>query len=287
MRQDAMKLAVVAAASVGIIGGAQAADLPEPVVIQAPVHHVPEVVPSKFTGWYIRGDVGYGWNKFKEAEYITYGPPPGTGILNGELKGAFSIGGGIGYHVNHYLRSDLTLDYMFKSDFHGSTDGFCTAGLAVVACSSVDTTGYEAWTLLANAYIDLGTYSGFTPYVGGGIGGAYVKWHELDNTIPPGFDQSGTTIHEGSSSWRFAYALMAGVSFEATKNVAIDVGYRYKHISGGRMFQFANNTGPGYDKGIHVHEVRAGVRYKFGGGGMQHKPYSPPPVHYDPPMVYK
>ena len=285
MRQDAMKFAVAAATSVGIIAGAQAADLPPPVIIEAPVH-VPEVVPKKFSGWYIRGDIGYGWSEFKGAEYITYGPPPGTGILNGDLKGAFSIGGGVGYQVNEFFRTDLTLDYMFKTDFDGSTDGFCTAGGVALACSSVDVSGYEAWTLLANAYVDLGHYAGFTPYVGAGIGGAYVKWHELENTIPPGFDQSGTTIHGGSAEWRFAYALMAGVSYAATKNVAVDLGYRYKHINGGRMFQFAGGVGPGFDKNIHVHEVRAGVRYKF--GGPAHKPYSPPPpVSYDPPIIYK
>ena len=184
--------------------------------------------------------------------------------------------------MNHYLRSDLTLDYSFKSDFDGSTVGTCTTGGGTVACTSIDESGYEAWTLLANAYVDLGTYKGITPYVGAGIGGAYVKWHDLTNTIPPGFDQSGVYTHNGSADWRFAYALMAGVSYNVTHNLAVDLGYRFKHISGGRMFEYASGTGPGFDRHIRVHEARAGLRYKF--GAVKHKPYMPP---YQPPVLYK
>lgn len=285
MKHAAVKIAASTAMVALLAATAQAADVYEPPVIEAPPVHYPEALPKKVSGWYIRGDIGYLWSDFRGANYITYGAgvaaPPGT--LDGELKGAFSIGGGLGYHINHHLRTDLTVDYNFKSDFEGSTAGTCTAGGAAVACSSSDITGYQAWTLLANAYVDLGTYSGITPYVGAGIGGVYMMWHDLENTIPPGFDQSGTTTHLGTSDWRFAYALMAGVSYAATKNVSIDLGYRYKHISGGRMFQYANATGPGFDEEINVHEVRAGIRYKFGAPHKRHKQH---PI-YEPPVVFK
>lgn len=283
MNRAAQKLAVSTAMVLTLGLNAQAADLAAPVIIEAPVHY-PEALPAKVSGWYIRGDVGYLWTEFGGADYITYGAGVAghPGYLDGDLKGTFSVGGGLGYQLNHYLRSDLTLDYSFKADFDGSTSGTCTAGGVAQACSSIDVTGYEAWTLLANAYVDFGTFKGITPYVGAGIGGAYVKWHDLVNTIPPGFDQSGDYHHSGSADWRFAYALMAGVSFEATHNVAIDLGYRFKHIAGGRMFEYAHATGPGFDKHLRVHEVRAGVRYKF--GGEKHTPYVPP---YEPPVVYK
>ena len=91
-----------------------------------------------------------------------------------------------------------------------------------------------AWLLLANAYADLGTYYGFTPYVGAGIGGAHVKWDDLHNTIGP-----VTTVHEGAENWRFAWALMAGTAYCLTDNLKLDVGYRFSHINGGRMFELA------------------------------------------------
>ena len=62
---------------------------------------------------------------------------------------------------------------------------------------------------------------------------------------------------------------MAGTSYCLTDNLKLDVGYRYSHVNGGRMFELAPVTGPGagpgFDDGFNVHEARAGLRYQFGG----------------------
>lgn len=263
--------------------GANAADVieapePAPVIVeQAPVH-----APSGASGWYLRGDIDYHWSDVDSIEYITYGPPAGTGAFTStELDGSWSIGGGVGYKMNDYLRADLTVDYLADSDFTGSTSGICGG----VPCTSVDTSSYSALLVLANAYVDLGTYGGFTPYIGAGIGGAHVSWDDLTND-----DGTTVTTHGGASNWRFAYALHAGTSYCVTDNLDLDVGYRYSHIEGGRMFEFAPIAGPGYDDGIDNHEVRAGLRYKFGGHGRgcgeKVVAYEPAPVDYNPP-VYK
>src|SRR6185295_8630021 len=109
----------------------------------------------------------------------------------------------------------LTADYLFDSDFDGSTTGFC----AGVVCSSNDHSSYSGWLLLANAYADIGTWYGFTPYVGAGIGGAHVKWDDLANTI-----DGVTTTHGGAENWRFAWALMAGTSYCLTNELKLDGG---------------------------------------------------------------
>ena len=46
---------------------------------------------------------------------------PGSNSLGGDLDSAFSLGGGVGYQITNYLRTDLTADYWFNSDFNGST----------------------------------------------------------------------------------------------------------------------------------------------------------------------
>jgi opacity protein-like surface antigen len=252
---------------------ALAADIADPI-IEAPVE---VIVPQAVGGWYIRGDIDYHWLNFGGADYILYGEATGERgkFDEGELKGAMSLGAGIGYQVNDYFRVDLTGDYFFESDFEGSTSGFCLDG---VPCTSDDRSSMRAFVLMANAYVDLGTYHGFTPYVGGGIGGANIKWDTLVNT-----DLNGRFEHEGSSEWRFAYAAMAGVSYCLTGNTKLDLGYRYSHIQGGEMFGFAVGAGPGFDDGFDVHEVRAGLRYQFtGNNGCA----SAAPVAYEPPPVY-
>ncbi|MGC4026190.1 MAG: porin family protein [Mesorhizobium sp.] len=224
-------------------------------------------------GWYIRGDLGGHWANFGEAEYITYGagvPLPGTDILEGDLDGAFTLGAGVGYQINSHFRTDVTADYWFKSDFNGSSSNGATT----------DTSSMSAWLLLANAYVDLGTWGGFTPYIGGGIGGAHVKWDDLTNT-PPGVE------HPGSSNWRFAAAVMAGASYCLTDKLQLDAGYRFTHVEGGRMFeQVGTQPGPGFDDGLNVHEVRGGLRYALGGSAPN---CAPEPVAYEPAVepVYK
>src|SRR5690606_27830882 len=156
-----------------------------------------------------------------------------------------------------------------------SDDGNFGCGSPTVPCQSTDHARMSALLLLANAYVDLGTWNRVTPYIGAGIGGAHVRWGDLTNAIPGTPDQ----VHKGSKSWRFAYALMAGASYCLTDRVALDAGYRFSHIEGGRMFE-RNGAGPGFDKGFNTHEVRAGLRYSLGGsaGGCA----EPELVAYEP-----
>jgi len=274
MKQSLIGAAVLAA---GIVPGL-AADPYEPQVYAPEPVYQQEEPELDYGGWYIRGDLDYHATDFRGGQYITYGPPPGSGAFDfGDIDSSWSIGGGVGYQASKYLRTDLTLDWMGEASFRGQTSGVCGG----IPCVSVDTSKYSALLLLANAYAEFGTWSGITPYVGAGIGGAYVKWGDLNNTAG-----GITTIHDGSANWRFAYALMAGASYCLTDDLKLDVGYRYSHINGGKMFEFASGVGPGYDDGFNIHEGRAGLRYQFGGSSGCSEPiaYAPEPI--DPP-VYK
>jgi opacity protein-like surface antigen len=283
---------VVGALALGGAAPALAADIYEPPVVELPPAPIYETVETG--GWYIRGDIDYHKSKFRGADYITYGvdvpcdpcgeptPVPGTKSFDfGKLDASWSAGAGIGYQVNRYLRTDLTADYWFKSDFRGQTSDYDTV--------STDESSMSALLLLANAYADLGTYHGVTPYVGAGIGGARVKWDSLHNAYDEVSDH-----HKGTSEWRFAYALMAGASYCLTSNLQADLGYRYSRIEGGRMFEEHSTdgtsigAGPGFDKGFDTHEVRAGLRWSLGAGNPNCAPqevaYTPEPT-YEP--VYK
>lgn len=259
----------------GMASPALAADPYYPPVEEAPP---PVVTQVAFSGWYLRGDIDYHWTDFRGATYdLPYAHPGSYGQFDyGDIDGSWSLGAGVGYQWNNYIRTDVTLDYLFDADFTGQTTGFCNGGYI---CSSVDTTSYNAWLLLANAYVDLGTWYGFTPYVGAGLGGAYVNWDTLTNTT-----DDGTFQHEGGSDWRFAYGVMAGASYCLTSNLLLDVGYRYSRIDGGEMFGYAYGAGPGYDDGLGINEVRGGLRYQFGGGSPA---CAPTTVAYEPEPVYK
>ena len=283
MRKIFLASAAMVLAGVGTAG---AADVMQAPYVEAPVYSAPVTQPvASAGGWYLRGDVGYSWNKLKAANFFqgdlnTYAP-----FTTAKLRSSYTVGGGVGYQINHKLRSDVTLDYFSKADFRGSTTGSC--GVAT-ACTSTDLTSVSGLSLLANAYVDLYTAGRFTFYAGGGIGGTRVKWDDLSNTSCETGNSAncdGTEFHGGASGWRFTYALMAGATVDVTCNVKADVGYRYRHISGGGMFKSLNSDGyQGYHKGISSHEVRGGLRYGFGGCAQEEIYIEPAPIM---PAVYK
>lgn len=257
---------------------------PEP----APFIDAPEITVSEANGWYLRGDVGYSFNKLRGADfYQGNSTATTTDFHTAKLGNAFSGGVGVGYQVNNYLRTDLTFDYMGGAKFKGSTKGGC-GNAAFSPCTSTDISKMRAFALMANAYVDLGTYGRFTPYVGAGIGGAHVKWDKLKNTSCSDANRANcdpTTEHGGKGSWRFSYALMAGASIDVTCNLKADVGYRMRYINKGDMFGYANNGGPGRDKGLYSHEARIGGRYVF--NGCETAQYSEPVEIPMQPAVYK
>jgi opacity protein-like surface antigen len=270
------------AALMAMAGQAIAADIMyEPPVVEAPPVYEQPVVVENYGGWYIRGDVDYHMTGWKGGDYITYGAgvvDPGTNYFRtGALRPSFSAGAGIGYQVNKYFRADFTGDYFFRSTFTGTTGDAC--GNICTESGSM-----SAILLMANAYAHLGQWGRFSPYVGAGIGGARISWGALQNT-----NAGVVTEHAGATTWRFAYAGMVGTTVCLTRKLDLDVGYRYTRISGGRMFEYAPQAGPGFDRGFDVHEARAGLRYKFGtdkghwsGGGCG---YKPEPVPYEPEPV--
>ncbi|KXG86203.1 outer membrane protein [Agrobacterium bohemicum] len=233
----------------------------------------PEVTVQEASGWYLRGDVGYSFNKSRSFEFSRAAGGTNTLIRSSRTSSddSFLFGAGAGYQINNYLRTDLTFDYMGKSDYRGQAD---SAGGGIDNFRS----SMRAYSLLANAYVDLGTYGRITPYLGAGIGGAHVKWDKVQL-------DSGCCEFEGKGNWRFAYALMAGASIDVTCNLKADVGYRFRQIGSGEMFGGTGAVSSGRDKGLTSHEVRLGGRYVF--NGCDTAQYIPPADIPLQPAVYK
>jgi opacity protein-like surface antigen len=260
-----------------------AADYDPPIYIEEAPEYVPVEIGS---GWYLRGDVSYSIDTraHDEFEYRTFDALAGTygssTFDTGGIEDEFSFGGGVGYHLNDFFRADVTLD-VGQLRFDGTTSSAapCLPGIDYLgtACRSEDSATAETWSGLINGYVDLGTISGFTPYVGGGVGYTYVKWRGLDSNhycvddvgaCPDPTALVDQVSHGRTDDWRFTYAAMAGVAYGVTDNMKIDLGYRYRHISGGDMFGWddassdAGATGnQGRDSSLSQHQVRVGLRY--------------------------
>ena len=150
---------------------ANAADLPPPLPMVQPV-------PVVVGGWYLRGDVGVGQKSFSDFQHHQTNPvfvwPASWRIDQKDMADTAFVGFGVGYAWNNWLRFDVTGEYRMKEAFKviGSYTEFCPNG----RCFDVYEGHHSNWLVLANAYIDLGTWWCLTPFVGAGIGTAYHKF---------------------------------------------------------------------------------------------------------------
>lgn len=256
---------------------AHASDYEPPVFVE----EVPEIVPVEVgSGWYLRGDVSYVFSRrMGNVDYTTYdaGPPPGydgASFASSGIDTDFNWSAGFGYRFTDFLRADATVDG-FRADFSGSTASGepCPGIVNDTSCRSGNSSEFSAVSLMANGYVDLGTFVGITPYVGAGLGMSYVSWHDLKDTTycVDGGDNCaslqplGSTSHDGKDGWRFTYALMAGFAYDLSQNFKLDVGYRYRNIDGGDMFGWdsGDTFGDGSHGNIQTHEVKVGLRYEL------------------------
>lgn len=109
--------------------------------------------------------------------------------------------------------------------------------------------------LMLNAYYDLNTCTRWTPYVGAGLGVAMLKYTEK---------ATNSDWKENFKSYNLAWQVGAGVTYDLTKNIALDGGYRY--INAGSAVNNRDSYDGYYDKikfDTAAHEIYFGARYTF------------------------
>jgi opacity protein-like surface antigen len=110
----------------------------------------------------------------------------------------------------------------------------------------------EVATLFANAFFDIPLGWIITPYVGGGLG---VAWVDYRTSGELGFV-------DGSASddrTNFAWNLGAGLAWEFTQNMALDFNYRYVDAGEGRVSTDLGRS----ESDIFLHEFLLGLRFTF------------------------
>jgi opacity protein-like surface antigen len=269
------RLTVLTFASLALIGanGARAADYtpppPPPVYVQPP----PPAEPC-CDNWYLRGQIGVGMLKTK----LDYGTATNATLQNSSNADSMFVGGGIGYNWNSWLRFDATAEYRAKS----RVDAFVT-----YPPDGIDQyQGYlKSWVFLGNAYVDLGTWDCFTPFIGVGIGGAYNTLSDFNDVNPNG----GFGFGRNPSEWHLAWALHAGVAYEVTKNFKVELAYRYLNYGSitDTVDCSVTCTHDTFKYTLQSHDFMVGFRWTFCCELPSPEPryvYTPPPVYTQPPL---
>ncbi len=259
---------------------ANAADLLPP----PPMPYAPAVEVGG--GWYLRGDIGM---TNQDVDRLSFVPPAvatsvGVGDesfekvhLDFDSSPLFGIG--VGYQFNSWIRADVTGEYRGKSSFHGLERSRDRSGFDTIYADKYDATKHE-WVGLANVYVDLGTWHGLTPFIGAGAG---FTRNTIENFIDAstGSDGSvGLTFAKEHSKTNFAWALHAGVGYEVSPNLKLELAYRYMNLGDAQTSTLHRFDDSGCRcvsvkfKDIESHDFKLGMRWMLGAPVMaaSHEP---------------
>ncbi|ABE61963.1 conserved hypothetical protein [Nitrobacter hamburgensis X14] len=286
-----VKFLVAAGAASLLSSAAFAADMP---IAPPPQYYAPPPV-AEFGGWYLRGDIGFSNQRVKN---IAMGDGRNASLTSLNQSTAFDTAGifgvGLGYQFNNWFRGDITGQYRGNSNFKG-TDliTFPAYGLVGQGVDNYNATKSE-WLVMANGYVDLGTWWCITPFIGAGVGVARVNIANYTDNGSNNVNYSSATDSyylggpnpsyasaPAASKWNFAWAAHAGLAYRVNPGLTIELAYSYVNLGSGTTG--AVSTYDGFTRGVAMkfhditsHDVKLGVRWDL----------NSPPV-YAPPLVTK
>jgi opacity protein-like surface antigen len=270
------------------------------------------------SGWYIRGELGFNLNGNQDVS--SYGNPALATLYDNNYTDGMNYSVSAGYQLNRFLRVDAGLGRLAGSDFSSSElmtedDGngirdFPTEVLPgdpnpcngwgefidlatgttyigddfITNCVQSDTAEYDVTFGMANVYVDLGSYYGFKPFVGAGVGIGRVSWRqELDAVIctpradgvrvegcraygtgdqpDPNEPYTQPGIVDSGVNYRLGYTVSAGVGYAVNPNVTVEALYRYMNFGGPSLSSTGTTGSMLADNGYGTHQVNLGLRY--------------------------
>lgn len=232
---------------------------------------------SQQLGIYVGGKVGASIMQFNDRKF---GMETGGGSAQGytfswdhqtlgmgdKHDAVFATGLLLGYDLDKRLGVPVRveLDYTFrdrasKENSRGGSWNFTTNGKPSVEDNTIGMkTAMQLQTLMFNAWFDIPTGTGFRPYLGGGIGFAFI-----DHSAT-GSENGGENISDSKSETNFAWSLGGGLGYGITQNLTADLGYRYINAGDSKVSFGQADDGYYSEVGrIEAHDILLALRYTF------------------------
>ncbi|MDE2446499.1 MAG: porin family protein, partial [Alphaproteobacteria bacterium] len=178
------------------------------------------------------------------------GPTSGADIYT--PNAGYILGGTIGVELNSRLRAELELSH---SRWNMGSNVFEVTSMSFSGTLNRPGGYVEATYLLSNAWLNLTEGERITPYVGGGVG---VAWVNMNNTF--------AMMNAAGPS--FAFQVGGGFTFAVSDQLSIDLGYRFKDVINPNLSPAANFTDPKttdyfVDSNLASHNFQLGITYRF------------------------
>lgn len=243
-----------------------------------------------FGGWYLRGDVGFSNQQIKKRDYYSY-----PSLVSLDQTTSFDAAGiygvGVGYQFNNWFRADVTGQYRGRAGLRGldRTSYYDTGTLQ--NGSNLYGGNVSSWVVMANAYVDLGTWWCVTPFIGAGVGMARNTVANFTDSGVNGTYLYGATPGFASandaSKWNMAWALHTGLAYKVSPNMTVELGYSYMNLGSATTGELVTKDGTGLGRGrtmefkdLTSHDVKLGVRWNLEAAPTY---VAPPP----PPLIRK
>ena len=296
-----VKSLIVAGAASLLSTVAFAADLS---MAPPPAYAPPPPPAAEFDGWYLRGDIGM---TNQQAKSITDPSDPNAALFTERGTGfdsATLFDLGVGYQFNNWFRADVTGQWRGRANIHGQAYVPMNAVFPGATFANDYSGSKSEAVIMANGYVDLGTWWNVTPYIGAGLGASYNRISGFrdfgtgySNAVQACAAPAGcpgaysipldSVVYGGDAGkWNFAWALHAGLGYRITPNATLELGYSYMNLGSattGPTYSFDGvttvNGSPFVVKDITSHDLKLGVRWNLDSQPV----YAPPP----PPLITK
>jgi outer membrane autotransporter protein len=183
----------------------------------------PGVVVQDAPSGYISVFGGYAFGTTANGHYSD------TTTFDLPLNGGYLVGGALGMNVAPNLRAEVEVSYAS----HDVT-GTLTLHRAIGDVTTTATGGLNTLYLLGNLWYDIDTGSGFTPYLGAGVGAAVL--------MPNNFSFASGAETFNSPAVALAGQLGAGIKFNVSDNISLDLGYRARGVFNATLKPNAGGT---------------------------------------------
>jgi opacity protein-like surface antigen len=187
---------------------------------------------------YVRGDVGLAITDDMDTKFF-----PGAGSVSLDLDPGmrFSVAGGALFGGFFGLEAETGFIFNDIDNIRGFTD-------------------VDGWVsqvpFLVNAFFQYKNKTGFTPFGGAGVGGAWVGLFLDDATSPT------VRLDGEDADFVFAWQAFAGVKFELNDNLSVGLIYKYLWTDDGHWDVEDTGQDIHFD-GTHTHSFSAVVNYSF------------------------
>lgn len=172
--------------------------------------------------------------------------------------GAIAVGYDFKSNFGAPVRAEI--EYALRSESEGEySESYSILGSDVRASGSMK---FVVHSVFLNMYYDIETGTPFTPYIGGGLGVAFVDAEGNLDVIVDGSEVYDESNSKGQTN--FAFNLAAGLGYDVNENFTLDLGYRYADFGEAETGDVGiNSVDIKGEARVVAHEVLFGLRYAF------------------------